>query len=135
MLVILMVCSYILLDPSCANKVPMSDLFTDWKYSFTNLRYFLTLFIYGMIVFMLFAMIIRINIRLNMLDHFHTLSLNFSSLVLSMVMICFSSKSDKSRSNTPKWKLTYSLHSDKFKPLNIVTDEACEYNEITVNKS
>ena len=45
----------------------------------------------------------------------------------------FSSNSAKSRSRTPKWKLTCSRHLEKFKPLKIVTAEACEYRKIAIN--
>ena len=132
-----MVCSDILLDlsnfmvVSYAIKVPASDLSTEQKRSSTNLRYSLALSVCGMVVLMLFAIVIRINIKLNLLECFHALSLDFSSSVLSILMIGFSSNSDKSRSNTPKWKLTCSLYLEKFKPLNTVTDETCECSEIS----
>ena len=111
-------------------KVATSDLSTEQKHSSINLRYSLALFACGMVVFMLFTMVIHVNIRLNLLDHSHALSLNFSSSILLMVMRSFPSKSGKSRSNTPKWKLTCSLHLEKFKPLNMVIEEACECSEI-----
>ena len=140
MLVILMVCSRMLHDPSnfmvmsCAIIILASDFSIKWKHSSTNLSYSLALSIYGMVVLVLFAIVIHINIMLNLLDRSYALSLDNSSLVLLLVIIGFSSKSDKSRSKTTKWIMNCSLHLEKFKQLKIVIDEACEWREIAANK-
>ena len=136
MRLISMICSCMLCNPlnfivmNYAINIHVSDLLAEWKCSSTNLKYSLTLSICGMVVSMVFIIVIQINIMLNLLDHFHALSLNIFSSVLSLVTTSFSSKSDKSKSKTFKWNSTYSLHSKKFKSLKMLS----KWREIATNK-
>ena len=135
MLVISRAYCYILRDPSyfmvvsSAINVPASDLSAERKRSSTSLRYskVVTLFENCQSDLMLLAIVIRMKLRHNQLDLSHALCFDFSaSLCVSVMSAGFSFNSAKSRSKTPKWKLTCSRHSEKFKPLKIVTAEACE---------
>ena len=92
-----------------------------------RLRYSKAVTLSGRVELMLLAIVIRMKLRHNMLDLSHELYFDFSASLLVLIMLAgFSSNSAKSRSKTPKWKLTYSRHSEKFKPLKIVIAEACE---------
>ena len=132
MLIISMICSYMFHDlsnfivMSYAISILANDLSAEQKHFFTNIRYSITLFTCGMTVLMLFVIVIHINIILNLVDHSYALSLNNSSSILLLITIGFSFISDKSRSKTLKWNLTCSLHLEKFKPLKMVTNEACK---------
>ena len=126
-------CCCILRDPSyfmvvsSAINVPASDLSAERKRSSTSLRYSKAVTLSGRVDLMLLAIVIRMKLRHNLLDLSHALCFDFSaSLLVSVMSTGFSSNSAKSRSKTPKWKLTCSRHSEKFKPLKIVTAEACE---------
>ena len=127
MLVISIICSCILYDQlnfmvvSSAISIPASDFSVERKHSSTNFRYFFALSVCVMVLLILLAIVIRMNMRLNLLDRSHALWYDFSSSLLVFVRaVGLSSNSAKSRSNIPKQKLTYSHHSEKFKPLNTV---------------
>ena len=112
---------------SSAISVSASDLSAERKRSSTSLRYCKAVTLSGRVDLMLLAIVIRMKLRYNLLDLSHALCFDFSaSLLISVMLAAFSSNSAKLRSKTPKWKLTCSRHSEKFKPLKIVTVEACE---------
>ena len=139
-LVISRTCYCILHDPSyfmvasSVISIPISDLSVEWKRSSISLRYYKEVTFSGRADLMLLAIVIRMKLRHNLLDLSHALCFDFSaSLLIAVMSAGFSSNSAKSRSKTPKWKLTYSRHSEKFKPLKMVTAEACEWRETAAN--
>ena len=122
-------------------SVPTRDLSAILKHFATLARNSLASSVFGIVVLMFFAIVIRINIILSLFDFSHALYKSFSSALLVSVGTCGFSNSWSaiSRFSTPKWNWTCFFQFEKFIPFNMRIDEACECSEtgtdITNNNS